>query len=268
MKKVRADKLLVERALAPSRERARALILAGKVFSRETRVEKAGDTLAQDAPLEVRGNPIPYVSRGGLKLEAALETFDVDVRGRIVADFGASTGGFTDCCLQRGASRVYAIDVGYGQLAMKLRNDERVELMERTNARHLTSVSLPEAVDLVVVDASFIGLAKLLPAAKEVLRGDGDCVALVKPQFEVGRASVGKGGVVRDPEARANAIEKVLIDATHLGFEARGQIDSPVRGPKGNLEALVWLELTGLGADRPTQGSDQNGMSSSPKSSP
>ncbi len=237
--RIRADILLAERGLAPSRTRAQALILAGRVFSGERRVEKAGDKLAPDAPLEVRGEPLPYVSRGGLKLAGALDAFGYDPAALLCADFGASTGGFTDCLLQRGAARVYAIDVGYGQLHDKLRRDPRVVVMERTNARHLTG--LPEPVDLVVIDASFIGLAKLLPAARAVLRPGGEVIAMVKPQFEVGRGRVGKGGVVRDPELRRSAIDAVAQAAEALGLRERGRADAPIRGPKGNHEAFLWL---------------------------
>ena len=241
MPKKRADILLVERGLVGSRERARALILAGRVFRGETRVEKAGEQLADDVELQIRGEDLRYVSRGGVKLEGALDELGYDAVGKIVADFGASTGGFTDCLLQRGATRVYAIDVGWGQLHPKLRNDERVVVMERTNARHLKDGDLAEPVDLVVIDASFIGLDKLLPAAHRVLREGGDVLALVKPQFEVGKERVGKGGVVRDPEARADAIESVARSARDLGFEERGRCDSKLAGPKGNLEAFLLL---------------------------
>lgn len=233
--------LVVERGLAPSRERARALILAGKVFRGERRVQKAGDQLPADAELEVRGEDLPYVSRGGLKLESALDAFGYDPAGLVAADFGASTGGFTDCLLQRGARRVYAIDVGYGQLADPLRRDQRVVSMERTNARHLKAGDLPEPVDLIVIDASFIGLEKLLPAAKALLRSGGDVLAMVKPQFQVGRDRVGKGGVVRDEALRREAIDAVADAARELGFEERGRSDNPITGPKGNREAFLYL---------------------------
>jgi 23S rRNA (cytidine1920-2'-O)/16S rRNA (cytidine1409-2'-O)-methyltransferase len=239
--KARVDLLLVERALVPSRERARALILAGKVFSGTRRIDKAGDTLPADAPLEVRGEDHPYVSRGGVKLAGALDAFGLDPAGVVAADFGASTGGFTDCLLSRGATRVYAIDVGYGQLHDKLRRDPRVVVMERKNARHLVQGDLPEAMDLIVIDASFIGLNKLLPAAASLLRDAGEVVALVKPQFEVGRAAVGKGGVVRDPAARADAIARVLTDAQALGFVCVSQADAVITGPEGNQEHFVRL---------------------------
>ena len=239
-KKERVDVLLVERGLVESRARAQALVLAGKVFSGEARVDKAGQRLALDAPLEVRGRDHPYVSRGGVKLEGALDAFGHDVRGLVAADFGASTGGFTDCLLRRGAARVYAIDVGYGQLADVLRRDDRVVVMERTNARHLSGEDLPELVDLVVIDASFIGIAKLLPAAGRILRPGGEVVGMIKPQFEVGRRAL-SGGVVRDPEARAGAIAAVERDAVALGFTVLDRCDSPLPGPEGNVEAFVRL---------------------------
>jgi 23S rRNA (cytidine1920-2'-O)/16S rRNA (cytidine1409-2'-O)-methyltransferase len=239
-KKERVDLLLVSRGLAPSRERAQALVLAGKVYSGEQRVEKSGDTLPLDAALEVRGDDIPYVSRGGVKLAGALDALAVDPSGRVVADFGASTGGFTDCVLQRGAVRVYAIDVGHGQLHEKLRRDPRVVVMERTNARHLRPEDLPERVDLVVIDASFIGLAKLLPAALAILAEHGEIVAMVKPQFEVGRENL-KKGVVRDAAVRAAAIDGVQTEAQALGLRTLSRADSVLAGPDGNLEAFLRL---------------------------
>jgi 23S rRNA (cytidine1920-2'-O)/16S rRNA (cytidine1409-2'-O)-methyltransferase len=237
----RADLLLVTRALAPSRERARALILAGKVFSGARRIDKAGEQLASDAPLSVKGQEHPYVSRGGVKLAGALEAFALTPVGIVAADFGASTGGFTDCLLMRGAARVYAIDVGYGQLHERLRQDPRVVNMERTNARHLLAGALPELLDWVVIDASFIGLTKLLPAASALLRAGGLVVALIKPQFEVGPEAVGKRGVVRDQAARHSAIVRAVEDAIALGFEAIAQADCVIAGPQGNLEHFVWL---------------------------
>jgi 23S rRNA (cytidine1920-2'-O)/16S rRNA (cytidine1409-2'-O)-methyltransferase len=252
--KQRADLLLVERGLAPSRERARALILAGKVFSGTRRIEKAGESLARGAELGVRGEDHPYVSRGGVKLAGALDAFGLDPRGVVAADFGASTGGFSDCLLQRGAARVYAIDVGRAQLHDRLRHDARVVVMERTNARHLQPGDLPEPLDWIVIDASFIGLAKLLPAARALLRPGGTVVALVKPQFEVGRDRVGKGGVVRDEQARADAIATVASDAAALGFELRGQADSVLPGPAGNRECFVWLHANaGAGLPAPAR---------------
>lgn len=239
--KQRADLLLVERGLAPSRERARALILAGRVFVAERRVEKAGETLAQAASLAVRGDEHPFVSRGGAKLAGALDAFQLSPTNLVVADIGASTGGFSDCVLQRGARRVYAIDVGYGQLHDRVRRDPRVVVLERTNARYLKPSDLPEPVDWVLIDASFIGLAKLLPAAVELLAAGGDILALVKPQFEAGRAAIGKGGVVRDPVAREQAIEDVCNFARSLELELRGRSDSVLDGPAGNRECFVWL---------------------------
>ncbi len=247
--KSRADVLLVERGLAVSRQRAQAMILAGAVFVGEQRVEKAGDTLRSDVELEVRGNDNPFVSRGGLKLAGALKHFGYSPSGKVCADFGASTGGFTDCILQNGAARVYAIDVGYGQLHERLRQDDRVVNMERTNARHLHSKSLPEPVDLVVMDCSFISIYKLLPAVVSVLQGPdgrtgkGDFITLIKPQFEVGKHHVGKGGVVRDEEVRQRAIDAVIVAARELGFHHHGTCDSPIHGPKGNLESLAYLSL-------------------------
>ena len=235
------DLLLVERDLAHSRERARALVLAGSVFSGEERIDKAGHTLARDAPLSVRGADHPYVSRGGVKLAGALDAFGLSPLGLVVADMGASTGGFTDCLLQRGAQRVYAIDVGYGQLHDRLRRDPRVIVRERTNARHLGAGDLPEPLNWVVIDASFIGLVKLLPAAVALLHERGEIVALVKPQFEAGRAAVGKGGVVRDPAARERAIAHVCDDARTLGLQVRGRADAVLEGPAGNRECFVWL---------------------------
>lgn len=239
--KKRADVLLVERELAPSRARASALILAGKVFSQERRIDKAGEQLVTDAPLSVRSPDHGYVSRGGVKLAGALDAFALVPEGVVAGDFGASTGGFTDCLLTRGATRVYAIDVGYGQLHERLRQDPRVIVMERTNARHLVAGALPEPLDWIVIDASFIGLGKLLPAAHALLRPGGQVVALIKPQFEVGKAAIGKRGVVRDEQARSAAIARTLEESAQLGFEKRAQADAVIAGPEGNLEHFVWL---------------------------
>ena len=238
--KVRADQLLVVRGLAPSRARAQALVLAGKVYVGEARIEKAGALLAEDAAIAVRGEDHPYVSRGGVKLEGALDTFGVDPRGKRCIDLGASTGGFTDCLLQRGAVSVAAVDVGYGQLAHKLRVDPRVIVLERTNARTLEPEQVGGAADLVVIDASFIGLAKLLPAVVRCLAPGGELVALVKPQFEVGREEASRSkGVVRDPEVRARAIAGAAGDVTAAGLVVIATCDSTLEGPKGNLEAFV-----------------------------
>lgn len=238
--KVRADQLLVARGLAPSRARAQALVLAGKVYVGESRVDKAGAMLAEDAELRVKGEDHPYVSRGGVKLAGALDAFGVDPNGKRCLDLGASTGGFTDCLLQRGATSVAAVDVGYGQLAHKLRVDPRVLVLERTNARTLEPAEIGGAAELVVVDASFIGLGKLVDAIVRCLAPGGELVALVKPQFEVGREEAARGkGVVRDPEVRARAIQAALAELRDAGLEVLGTCDSPIEGPKGNLEAFV-----------------------------
>lgn len=239
--KKRLDVLLVERGIAPSREKARAWILAGLVLVDDTEISKAGTKVLEGAPIRLRDGAIQkYVGRGGFKLEGALDDFGVDPAGLVCADLGASTGGFTDCLLQRGAARVYAVDVGYGQLAWSLRQDERVVVMERTNARHLQS--LEEPVDLVVGDLSFISLAKILPAISRLAAPGAQCVLLVKPQFEVGRENVGKGGLVSDPAARAAAVQRILDDAVALGFRALGSTESKLPGAKaGNIEHLVWL---------------------------
>lgn len=247
-KKQRVDQLLVERGLATSRERARALVLAGKVYVGERRVEKAGDLLPLDVALALRGEDLRYVSRGGVKLEGALDALGIDPSGLVCADFGASTGGFTDCLLQRGAARVYAIDVGYGQLHEKLARDARVVVLDRTNARHLDAGSLPEPIDLVVIDASFIGMEKLLPAARAVLRAPlegragGRLLAMIKPQFEVGAENLRKG-VVRDPAVREAAITRVTGAARAMGFEVEAVRDSVLPGPDGNLEAFLWARV-------------------------
>jgi 23S rRNA (cytidine1920-2'-O)/16S rRNA (cytidine1409-2'-O)-methyltransferase len=240
-RKVRVDQLLVDRGLADSRARAQALILAGEVFAGEARVEKAGDTVPADAPLRVADRR-RFVSRGGDKLDgalAALGGFD-DLAGLICLDVGASTGGFTDCLLQRGAARVHAVDVGWGQLHASLRSDPRVVVRERTNARALERSDLGEAIDLVVVDASFIGIEKLLPAILRVLRPGGALVALVKPQFEAGREAVARGrGVIRDREVREAAIASAREAVIASGFEVVGEVDSGVAGPKGNVERFI-----------------------------
>lgn len=237
--RVRADQLLVERGLAESRSRAQALLLAGRVFSGERRIDKCGERLLANSPLEVKEGP-RFVSRGGDKLEGALRALKFDVTGRIAADFGASTGGFTDCLLVYGAVRVHAIDVGYGQLADKLRKDPRVVSLERTNARHLTRESLGELVDLVVMDASFIGVEKLLPGVTAVLRAGGHLLALVKPQFEAGRSEVTRGkGVIRDESVRLSAVARARDAIENAGFTIEGEVDSAVPGPKGNLERFV-----------------------------
>ncbi|GAB6063317.1 TlyA family RNA methyltransferase [Deferrisoma palaeochoriense] len=240
--RVRIDELLVQRGLAPSRQKAQALVLAGLVVVGDRRIEKPGQRVDPGAEVRLKGEYCPYVSRGGLKLEAGLRAFGLDPAGWVCADVGASTGGFTDCLLQHGARRVYAIDVGYGQLAWTLRQDPRVVALERQNIRTLPADAVPESVDLVVVDVSFISLRLVLPRAWELLRPGGRVVALVKPQFEVGREHVGKGGVVRDPERRREALEAVLGVAREIGFEVAGTAESPVPGAKkGNVEFLAHL---------------------------
>lgn len=243
MKKVRLDKLLVDRALVPSRERARALILAGKVVVGEHAVDKAGAQVAEDAPVRLKGEDIPYVSRGGLKLEKGLDHFAVDPAGRVAVDVGASTGGFTDCLLQRGATKVFAVDVGYGQLAWSLREDPRVVNLERTNIRELTTERLGERPSLAVIDASFISLDKVLPPTLALLAPGAEVLALIKPQFEVGKGQVGKGGVVRDAEQHAAVVERIRTLAESLGCLILGVTESPILGPKGNREFLIHLRL-------------------------
>ena len=239
-KKERVDTLLVERGLAESRSKAQALIMAGVVFSGEMRIEKAGQTLGIDKGLEVRGQPHPWVSRGGIKLERGLEEFHIDPRGWTCLDVGASTGGFTDVLLNRGARRVYAVDVGYGQLAWKLRRDERVEVMEKTNARYLTGDLIKEPIDFVVCDASFIGLEKILPAPLSLTAAEAYLLALIKPQFEVGKERVGKGGVVRDPRLHKEVKERIghWVDGLP-SWQVIGIAESPIKGPEGNIEFLI-----------------------------
>lgn len=240
MKKIRLDTLLVERGLAETRSKAQALILAGLVFSGTRRLDKAGAQIDPGAEIEVRGRPHPWVSRGGIKLAHGLDHFAIDPAGLVCLDIGASTGGFTDVLLSRGAARVFAVDVGHGQLDWKLRNDARVTVLERTNARYLTTEQVPEPPALVVCDASFIGLATVLPAALSLTAPAARLVALIKPQFEVGRARVGKGGVVRDEAARQDACDKVVawLEAGP-GWRVLGVTESPITGPEGNVEFLI-----------------------------
>ncbi|MGD0524464.1 MAG: TlyA family RNA methyltransferase [Polyangiaceae bacterium] len=246
MAKVRLDQLLVTRSLAPTRARAQAVVLAGEVFVAGARVDKAGTLVDAEAAVEVRAPDHAYVSRGGVKLAGALDVFALDVAGMSCIDLGASTGGFTDCLLQRGAARVVAVDVGYGQLAHKLRVDPRVVVMERTNARTLDAAAVGGAADLTVVDASFIGLAKLLPAVARCTRAGGDLVALVKPQFEVGREQASRGkGVVRDESVRADVLDAVTQDVADAGFDVIARCDSVLAGPKGNREAFVHARRRG-----------------------
>lgn len=245
MKRERIDKILVERGLAPSRTRAQALVMAGLVLVGEQRVEKPSETFPPGAIVRVRGADDPsarYVGRGGRKLEKALEEFGVDVRGAVCLDVGASTGGFTDCLLQRGARRVVALDVGRNQIAWSLRADERVEVREGVNARHLQPEDFDERFDLVTMDVSFISATKIMPALKDLLKDGGRMIVLIKPQFEVGRGEVGKGGIVRDEEKRARVVEEVNASARELGYTVRGVVESPVRGADGNVEFLALYE--------------------------
>jgi 23S rRNA (cytidine1920-2'-O)/16S rRNA (cytidine1409-2'-O)-methyltransferase len=242
MSKARADQLLVERGLAESRAKAQALILAGLVFSGERKIDKAGQALAADAPLEVRGKDHPWVSRGGIKLAHALDHFGWDVSGAVALDVGSSTGGFTDVLLQRGAAKVFAVDVGTNQLAWKLRQDPRVIVHEQTNARYLTDAVVTEPVDLIVCDASFIALAKVLDTALGFARPGGRLVALVKPQFEAERAEIGKGGVVRDPEVHARVCAAAAAWVESRGWAVAGIEPSPITGPEGNVEFLLVAE--------------------------
>lgn len=239
--KERLDKLLVDRGMCLSRERARAMIMAGKVLVSDRVIDKAGTKVDCEAEIRLRGEDIPYVSRGGLKLAGGLTAFELDVDGRIAVDVGASTGGFTDCLLQRGVKKVYAVDVGYGQLAWKLREDERVVNLERTNIRDLKIDQLGERPNLAVIDASFISLDKVLPPTLSLMAAASDIVALIKPQFEVGKGMVGKGGVVRDVNQHNQVIEKIKILAEQLGCVVKSVVESPVLGPKGNREFLIHL---------------------------
>jgi 23S rRNA (cytidine1920-2'-O)/16S rRNA (cytidine1409-2'-O)-methyltransferase len=269
MNKERLDQLLVQKGLFDSRNKAQAAILAGIIFVDGKKEDKAGIKIASDAEIEIKGNPCPYVSRGGLKLEAALEEFKVDPTGKTCLDIGSSTGGFTDCLLQHGASKVFAVDVGYGIIDWKLRKDPRVVLIERTNARNLTLDDLknkmpnacllrwspkthPESFgpdrqaefrmpNLATIDVSFISLTKILPAVQKVLAPEALVIALIKPQFEAGREQVGKGGILRDPEIHRKVIEKIKTEAEKLGFQIEGIIDSPITGTDGNKEFLICL---------------------------
>jgi 23S rRNA (cytidine1920-2'-O)/16S rRNA (cytidine1409-2'-O)-methyltransferase len=243
--KVRLDQLLVDRGLVESRSRAQALIMAGLVFSNEQRLDKAGLKVADDIALDVRGQDHPWVSRGGLKLEKGLTHFEIDVTGAIALDVGASTGGFTDVLLTRGAAKVYAVDVGHGQLAWKLRKDARVVVMEKTNARHLDATLVPDPIDIVVCDASFIGLSLVLPAAMDLVKPGGHLVALIKPQFEVGRERVGKKGVVSDPALHREVCDRIAEwIATVQGWGVLGIVESPIKGPEGNVEFLIGARLS------------------------
>ena len=240
--KQRVDQALVDRGLADSRSRAQALIMAGLVFAGERKIAKAGDTISDDAPLDVRGKDHPWVSRGGLKLVGGLDHFAIDPTGATCLDVGSSTGGFTDVLLSRGAAKVYAVDVGTNQLAWKLRQDPRVIVLEQTNARHLTTEQIPEPIDLLVCDASFIALHKVLEKAIGFAHPGGRALLLVKPQFEAGRAEVGKGGVVRDPAVHARVCAEASKWITGRGWQVLGITESPITGPEGNVEFLLAAE--------------------------
>ncbi len=239
MAKTRADQMLVDRGLAESRTRAQALIMAGLVFAGTRKIDKPGQTLADDVVLDVRGRDHPWVSRGGIKLAHGLDHFGWDVAGAVAIDVGSSTGGFTDVLLARGAARVYAVDSGTNQLAWKLRQDARVVVHEQTSARILTAAHVPEAIDLIVCDASFIGLAKVLERPMTFAGVGARLMALIKPQFEAGREEVGKGGVVRDPAIRARVCDQVVAWLTEAGWSVAGIVESPIKGPEGNVEFLV-----------------------------
>lgn len=242
-KKIRVDQLLVERGLVESREKAKTTIMAGHVFSNGQRMDKPGTKVEEDLPLEVKGKPIPYVGRGGLKLEKALKYFDLDLKNRTMIDVGASTGGFTDCALQNGAKRSYAVDVGYNQLAWKLRNDDRVVVMERTNFRYMTPDQLAyELPDFAAVDVSFISLKLILNPLYQLLTDESDALVLIKPQFEAGKEQVGRKGIVRDPQVHEEVVLKILTFAESIGFQIAGLTYSPITGGDGNIEFLAWLK--------------------------
>lgn len=243
MAKKRLDAILVEQGFFDTRSKAQAAIMAGQILVNDLKVDKPGTQVADEVKIKIIGSKLPYVSRGGLKLEKALKVFPITLKDKIVADIGASTGGFTDCSLQNGARKVYAIDVGYGQLAWSLRTDERVVNLERTNVRYLDESSLPEKIQIATIDVAFISLDKVLPAVKKLLSADGCVIALIKPQFEAGRDKVGKKGVVRDPKVHEEVIENVINMARNEKFGIGGLDYSPIKGPEGNIEYLLYLTL-------------------------
>ena len=236
------DVMMVQRGLAPSREKAKAIIMSGEVLVDGQREDKPGTAFAETVEITVKGNPLPYVSRGGLKLEKAMKNFDVSMEGKVCTDVGSSTGGFTDCMLQNGARKVFAIDVGRGQLDWKLRQDERVVCMEKTNIRYVVPEDLGEPIDFSSIDVSFISLTKVLLPIRNYLKDDGEIVALIKPQFEAGREKVGKKGVVREKSTHVEVIEKVTEHAVSIGFKVKALEFSPIKGPEGNIEYLVHLQ--------------------------
>jgi 23S rRNA (cytidine1920-2'-O)/16S rRNA (cytidine1409-2'-O)-methyltransferase len=237
--KVRLDKLLVDRGIAVTREKARALIMSGQVVVEEERIDKAGALIRHDAVIRIKGGGNPYVSRGGLKLEGALRAFGIDVKGAVALDIGASTGGFTDCLLQGGAQKVYAIDVGYGQIDWKLRTDKRVVLFEKTNIRYFSGEGIEDEIDLAVIDVSFISLKLVLPVAVRITGEEAAILALIKPQFEAGRGEVGRG-VIRDPRVHRKVVEEIVAFSTDLGLEVVGTCESPITGPAGNREFFLY----------------------------
>lgn len=240
-KKIRLDVAVYEQGYAPSREKAKAIIMAGQVYVNNQKVDKAGFELKDGDTLEVRGNTLKYVSRGGLKLEKAMQCFPIDLNGKICMDVGASTGGFTDCMLMNGASKVYSIDVGYGQLAWKLRCDERVVNLERTNFRYVDDTLIKDAIDFASVDVSFISLKLIFPNLHKLLKPGAYAVCLIKPQFEAGKDKVGKKGVVRDKTVHLEVVDRVMHEAVEAGFSVLGLDFSPVKGPEGNIEYLMWI---------------------------
>ncbi|MDO4982843.1 MAG: TlyA family RNA methyltransferase [Eubacteriales bacterium] len=242
MKKVRLDQRVFELGLTESRERAKTTIMSGLVFVNGQRADKPGMSVSEDAKIEVHGNALPFVSRGGYKLDKALKVFPVDPTDKVCIDCGASTGGFTDVLLQHGAKKVYSVDVGYGQLAWKLRSDERVVNMERTNLRYVTEEQIPEPLDLAVMDVSFISIRLVLPAVKRLLKDGADIICLIKPQFEAGREEVGKKGVVRDESVHAAVVRSILDFATEIGFTVAGVDYSPIKGPEGNIEYICHMK--------------------------
>ena len=243
MKKVRLDLLLHERGLTESRERARTTIMSGLVFVNGQRIDKPGTVVDPESQIEIHGDALPFVSRGGFKLDKALKVFPVDPSGKVCIDCGASTGGFTDVLLQHGAAKVYAVDVGYGQLAWKLRTDERIVNLERCNLRYITSEQVPEPLDLAVMDVSFISIRLVIPAVRELLKSGADYICLIKPQFEAGREEVGKKGVVRDPAVHERVVREILTFASGAGFSVMGLDYSPIKGPEGNIEYICHLKL-------------------------
>ncbi|MGB3366087.1 MAG: TlyA family RNA methyltransferase [Acidaminobacteraceae bacterium] len=246
MAKQRLDTLLVEKGLFESREKAKRSIMAGLVYVDKQKLDKAGTMVKEEADIEVKGPAIKYVSRGGLKLEKAIENFGLNLDNAVCMDIGASTGGFTDCMLQNGATKVFSVDVGYGQLDWKLRNDERVVNMERTNIRYVTEEEIGESLDFASVDVSFISLSLVLPVARKLLKDDGEIIFLIKPQFEAGREKVKKNGVVRDKSVHIDVVNKVLNIAGNLGFSLKNLTYSPIKGPKGNIEFLAYCTLADI----------------------